>query len=294
MLDQLCALLTNAVAAALDVADADAAWATPAARSPAGRELTAEEMRQPAPQAGSWPGLGAPLTARWALWMMIEEVKALPALLKLDFTSYAADVLCRAVLESASLAWWLLDPDIDAQRRCARSFVYRLHAAKETKKAVEALELGPGEDRSGYGESVADVQQEIRDVGWNDVNESVMFDGNKESWLGYMDRTTKLVGNIWPQREFPYRILSAVAHAELPGLTRNLTPGQPGKSVPRPTPGPATALWLWQDSYLVLGALVFTADRAASFLGLDNQTETLRALIQYLDHTLPGLRPTGQ
>jgi len=293
MLDQLCALLTNAIAAVVDVADADAAWATPAAHSLAGRELTAEEMRRPEPRTGSWPWLGAPLTARWALWAMIEEAKALPALLRSDVTSYAADVLCRAVLESASLAWWLLDPDIDAQRRGARWLVYRLHSAKETEKAVQALELGPGEDQSGYGESVADVQQEIEDLGWSEARGSVMFGGNKESWLGYTDRAAKLVGNIWPQGGLPYRELSAVAHAELLGLTRHLIAMQAGTPRPRPAPGPATALWLWRDSYLVLGAQVLTADRAAGFLGLDSQAATLHALIQYLNRALPALRPTG-
>lgn len=293
MLDQLCALLTNAIAVALDVADADAAWATPAAQSRAGRELTAEEMRQPKPQTGSYPWLGAPLTARWALWVMTEEAKALPGLLKADATSYAADVLCRAVLETASLAWWLLDPDIDAQRRGARWLVYRLHTAKETEKAVKALELSPGEDRSDYGESVADVQKEIYSLGWRATSESVAFGDNKESWLQYTDRAAKLIRNIWPQDGLPYRMLSAVAHAELLGLARNFTSPRPGTSVPRPAPGPATVLWLWQDAYLVLGSLVLTADRASSFLGLDDQAATLHAFIQYLDRTLPALRPTG-
>jgi hypothetical protein len=292
MLDQLCTLLANAIAAALDVADVEAAWTAPAAHSPAGKELAAEEMRRPDPQAGSWPWLGAPTTARWALWVMIEEAKALPALLKPDVTSYAADVLCRAVLESASLAWWLLDPDIDAQRRSARWLVYRLHTAKETEKAVDALELDQGEDRSGYGESVADVRTEISGLGWSEVNGSVMFGGDREPWLRYTDRAEKLIGNIWPQSGLPYRMLSAVAHAELPGLTRNLISMQPDTSVPRLTPGPATVLWLWQDAYLVLGALVLTADRAASFLGLDNQVAALSALIQHLNRTLPALRPS--
>lgn len=140
---------------------------------------------------------------------------------------------------------------------------------------------------------LADVQEDIGGLGWSEVSGSVMFGGSKESWLGYTDRTAKLVGNIWPQGGLPYRVLSAVAHTELLGLTRNLTPMQPGTSVPRPATGSATALWLWQDSYLVLGALVLTADRAASFLGLDDQAATLHALIEYLNRTLPALRPTG-
>ena len=56
--------------------------------------------------------------------------------------------MSRAVLESSSLAWWLLDPSIGAQARLARALAYRLHTASETKKAVGHLGLGPEEDPS--------------------------------------------------------------------------------------------------------------------------------------------------
>ena len=200
-------------------------------------------------------------------------------------------MLCRGVLVAASLAWWLLDPDIDAQQRTARWLVYRLHSAKETAKTVNALELGPVEDASGYGESVADVRKEIGGLGWRESGQSVVFDGGKESWPGYTERAGKLVSAIWPQGDLPYRMLSAVAHAEVLGLARNLASQAPGVSAVRPVPGPAAEVWLWQDAYLVLGALVLSAGRAASFLGLDNQAATLNALTQHLNRTLSTLRP---
>lgn len=293
MLDRLRALLTCAVAAASDVAAADAAWEKPAAHSTARSELTAEEARRPEPFTGSWPWCGALLNARWAMGMMIEEAKSLSPLLAPDVTSYAADVLCRAVMESASVAWWLLDPDIDAQRRTARWLVHRLHAAREAAKLVDSLSLGTGEDRSGYGESVTEVHEAIKGLGWtcNDKEPSVTYGTDKEPWLRYTPRIETLACKIWPQAGLPYRILSAVAHAELPGLIRNLAPPQPGSTWPRPAPGPDAALWLWQDSYLVLGALVLTAGRAASFLGLDDQAVILDALTGYLNRALPALRP---
>ena len=51
----------------------------------------------------------------------------------------------------------------------------------------------------------------------------------------------------------PYAVLSAVAHAELVGLARNLpAPGTTGSSAARPPARPA-ADWarfrLWQDTY---------------------------------------------
>jgi hypothetical protein len=68
-----------------------------------------------------------------------------------DATSPAADVLCRAILETSSLAWWLLEPGLDARARLARSLVYQLHSAARTGKAIEALDLGPEDTRAGYG-----------------------------------------------------------------------------------------------------------------------------------------------
>jgi len=56
--------------------------------------------------------------------------------------------------------------------------------------------------------------------------------------------------------------------------------------------GPASAQWLRQDTYLVLGALVFSTDRAAAFLGLpEQQLAALDALVEQLDQRLPALRP---
>lgn len=90
-----------------------------------------------------------------------------------------------------------------------------------------------------------------------------------------------LVAKIWPQPKLPYAVLSAVAHGELLGLQRNLV-HSPGTSPGLRVNGhPGTAMWLWQDSYLVIGALVFSADRAAAFLGLHEQLAALHALTEH-------------
>jgi len=297
MLTELRVLLAKAITLGLAVADAGTAWNTPWAHSPAGAELAAEEARRPEPETGSWPWLAAPLIARWALQVAAAEATGFSTLLDPDSTSYAADVLCRGVLETSSLAWWLLDPDIGAERRLARSLVHRLHSAGQTEKAINALELGPEENRAEYGELVADVQQEIHALGWT-CNESCTRvslgddSASREPWLNYTERTASLVARIWPQPRLPYAVLSAVAHAELAGLQRNLTQPADQPRALRPAPGPASALWLWQDTHLVLGALVFSTDRAAAFLGLpEQQLAALHALVEQLDQRLPALRP---
>ena len=42
----------------------------------------------------------------------------------------------------------------------------------------------------------------------------------------------------------------------------------------------AAGFWLWHDTYLVLGALVLTAHRAASFLSLEDQIAALQNWIR--------------
>jgi hypothetical protein len=287
------------------VTDADAAWTTPWAHSQAGKELDDEERRRPEPQTGSWPWFGAPLVARLALQVAVEEAKGFLPVLGSDVTSYAADAVCRAVLESSSLAWWLLDPGIGAEARLARALAYRLHTAKETERAIAHLGLLPDEDPSEYGELPEAVGQDIRSLGpkwswhpsgtwvsWGDQQEQ------KQSWPHYSDRAVDLVRCIWPQEKMPYAVLSAVAHAELLGLARNLpAPDAEGSSAVgmlrdavRPVADPA-GFWLWHDTYLVLGALVFTAERAAAFLALDHQIAALNTWTGELDGTLPTLRP---
>jgi hypothetical protein len=296
MLDELRLLLSRAVAVVFGVADADTAWSTPWAHSGAGKELAVEEARRPAPHNGSWPWLAAPMIGRWALQVAAEEATGFSKVLEANTTSYAADVLCRSVLETASLAWWLLDPGIDGPQRTARSLVYRLHTARQTARAVDALDLESGDDRSGYGESVADVQSEITDPGWtsicNKYGVSVSFGATTESWPSYTERAARLIEKIWPQRDLPYAVLSAVAHAELLGLARNLTRLSPAMAGLRSGPGLDAAVWLWQDTYLVLGALVFTADRAASFLGLPDHLDAIHAVVEQLDERLLTLRPS--
>lgn len=307
--DRLRPLLTRTTALVLDVTDANTAWDTPWAHSPAGAELTAEEARRPGPQTGSWPWLIAPIAARLALRVAIEEAKGFSTTLASGTASYAADVLCRAVLESSSLAWWLLDPSIGAEARLARSLAYRLHTALETSKAIDHLGLGPDEDRSEYGELPEAVTQEIGCLGpnwswktWGRSGALVSWgeaEEEEQSWPSYTCRAEELVRDIWPQRKMPYAVLSAVAHAELLGLARNLAtpdvadrPRPAGGTDLRPV-GDPSGFWLWHDAYLVLGALVFTANRAAVFLGLKDQLTALRTWTGELNRTLPTLRPAA-
>ena len=292
MIGKLRLFLARTIDLVLEVTDPDAAWNTPSRYSQAGAELIAEESRRP--ETGSWPWLVAPIVARSALRVSVEEARGFRAVLEPGTTSYAAAVLCRAVLESSSLAWWLLDPALDSEKRLARSLLYRYRTAKRTKMAVGDLGLGPEEDESAYGELPEDVGEEIHRLGltveWKEVDGRRGLVCGEEHWLSYTDRVATLVHHVWPQPRVPYAVLSAVAHAELLGLARNLCPPSDEAQSLRPVPD-VSGIWLWHDTYLVLGALAFSAERAAIFLDAKDQVALLQAWKTELDHVLPALRP---
>jgi hypothetical protein len=281
-------LLASTISKARQLANANEAWETPAVSSLAGKEMAAEEARRPEPATGSWPWLLAPVLSRLALQTALEEAKGFLAVLARPGTSYVPDVLCRSVLETSSLAWWLLDPDIDSKTRLARSLSYRLYSAEQTKKGINALGLAPEDDPSELGELPEAVMEDIRGAQIPmDQSGRPLYSAN-ERRLGYTDRVASLVVKIWPQTKLPYAVLSAVAHAELVGLVRNIAQREPRLRV---APGVGTATWLWQDAYLVIGALLFTTERAAAFLGLGDELAALGEWMQESQRRLLDVRP---
>ena len=291
MFSQVRTLGTKTIALVVDVTDSPS-WDTPWQDSQAGEELAAEESR-PGRRWGSWPWLGALMIARLGLQVAVEEAKGFLAILDPKATSYAADVVCRAVLESSSLAWWLLDPDIGADKRLARCLAYRMGSAQRTLQAIEHLGLGPEEDRSEYGELPDDVAGEIACLGLThgkDPRGRPSCDG--EACPSYTDRVAALVGQVWPQQKISYALLSAVGHGEVLGLARSL--GQsPGEAKPRRwfPDAPSAAVWIWHDTYLVLTALTLSAERAARFLNLPEQVEALRRWGEGFTREMAALRP---
>jgi hypothetical protein len=204
--------LRSSLKAAIDVVrrvtDVDGPWETPFEESQAGAELLAEEARQ-AETTGSWPWLTSMMVARWALAVAIEEAKAMRRVIDIRTTSYGADVLCRSVLESSSLVWWLLDPDIGAEQRLARALLYRYSTAKQTQKASRHLGIGEDADRSAYGEMPDTVAEEARALGFG-IDRKHLTCG-ETALPNHTERVAALVEMVWPQHKLPYSMLSAVA-----------------------------------------------------------------------------------
>ena len=100
----LCPLLSTTLLLTREVAGAESAWTTPLVASRAGRELSAQEARADRP-TGSWPWLASLKIARWGLQVAIEVTGSFSVLLRHGGTSYAADGLCRMILEHTSLTF---------------------------------------------------------------------------------------------------------------------------------------------------------------------------------------------
>lgn len=295
MTAELRRLLASAIDEVMELVDWEQAWEAPLADSEAGSEMAAENASR---ETQCWPWLLAGMFSRSALQVAVEHAKGLRTVIAHDATSYPADVLCRGVLECCSLAWWLLEPQIGPERRLCRVLVYRLHTAWQTEQAVATLDIDAEEDRSEYGELPPAVEKEIADLGLDFRPKRANVKGGRprgpfscgeEKWLSYASRTEALVGCFWREPRMPYAVLSAVAHGELLGLSRTMT-WRGGERQSRPAVGDAE-LWLWHDAYLTLGAVIFTACRAAGWLGLRERLAALDALTGTLDDRLPKLRP---
>lgn len=292
---ELCRLLASATERVIELVDCEQVWDAPFADSEAGSEMAAENASR---DTECWPWLLAATFSRWALQVAVEQGRGLRAVIAQGASSYAAGLLCRGVLECCSLAWWLLEPQIGAERRLRRVLVYRLHTAWQTEHAVAALDRRE-EDRLEYGELPQAIEKEISDLGFdfspkrakaNDRRRPPgRFSCGEEVWPGSTQRVAALVKCFWPEPKLPYAVLSAVAHGELLGLSRSLT-WRDGESQPRPAAGDAD-LWLWHDAYLTIGAIIFAARRAAAWLGLHDRLAALDDLAGNLANRLTALRP---
>jgi hypothetical protein len=291
LVDELQRCITKTVAVVRALTDTASCWDTPLASSEAGLEMAAEES---AHVLGSWPWLVAPMVSRWALQIAAEEAEGLSVVICQGAIPFASAVLCRAVLEHTSLAWWLLEPNIGAQRRAVRAMAYRLRTAQYTAKAVSYLELDPSELRSDYGELPDQVTRELGGLGtdWTCSESSrwVSHGGVKETCPSYTDRVGSLVGALWAEPRLPYAMLSAVAHGELLGLMRGLPSPRLNSDVP-PVADPG-GVWFWHDAALAVGALTFSTSRAARFLGIRKQLKQAQDWVSELADFLKSSGPT--
>ncbi len=115
----------------------------PVVSSPAAREAADAEASAPgtARQVES-----ARRTADLFLFHASDHLVALGRLLQNGPTAFATTAVGRAGTEGASIAWWLLDPDITWRIRVARNLALRLHSLKEAATIPDAGSVRAAEE----------------------------------------------------------------------------------------------------------------------------------------------------
>lgn len=145
-----------------EVADIHSVLADPRAVPRPGSQAAAEmeaACRQPG-QDGSWGESPVRLAYTMAITnysAALEHARAVVMLMSGQFTALPASVLVRALVEAASQAWWLLEPDIGHANRVRRALALRYRSASEGEKAARADGIPPGEYHN-YTETKAQVE----------------------------------------------------------------------------------------------------------------------------------------
>lgn len=203
----------------------------PAPGSAADRELSATQ-ELPAKQ-GTW-GDG-PLQLAYGTALIyyqaaLEQVGAVAQLMSGEYSAVPAGVLARAVAETASQAWWLLEPDIGGKRRVQRLQALRFRSACEGEKAANAD--GSTADQYGwYIETIDAVMRYSRALGLEDPGRDgrVYFCGKER-----LMTPSRRVPAMFAEVDIPsvYHLQSGYPHGELFALRQGFELSDEGGCLP--------------------------------------------------------------
>jgi hypothetical protein len=190
--------------------------------SPGAEELQGAE-RQPRPAAGTWGE--EPVREAYALAILNYQVALdhAAAIAVLTHSAVSASVLARALVEAASQAWWLLEPEIGHVKRVARSAALRYRSAAEGEKAAKADGV-PASEYPGYTETKEQVEQFAHDLGLG----ALSIDRSKQ-WTVYvcgserLPTPSKRVEMFFSGIDLPsvYPDFSGYSHSEVFALLRD-------------------------------------------------------------------------
>ena len=111
------------------------------------------------------------------------------------------------MLESCSLASWLLDPRVDARTRVGRVFAIRHEGMEQQLKCIRA-DGGDDNDLQPTMKRIEKVEQDALELGYSPI---VNAKGRRVGIGQKMPSATEVI-KLMLDEEVMYRILSAVAH----------------------------------------------------------------------------------
>jgi hypothetical protein len=219
--------LLEEAAAQVDTWIGDGLW-TFEPRSPAAIEVANTEVRTDGTPWGDRPVRSAYQLGQMAAKFTVEMAGCIATLVRAGRAAPGIEALTRTSLESASVVWWLFEPDINARQRVCRMQLLRRNSGKELEKATKAV----GGDLSiNAHESIPAVEAYGKALGLQPfAKNGDELEG--ETRLGYTARVKSFIDEVGYQGA--YNIYSGVAHAELTGLWRLLkqTDTQPDTQAP--------------------------------------------------------------
>ena len=152
------------------------------------------------------------LVTAWSIATMLiesggEHVTAFVKMITEPMEPIACWTCVRSMLESCSLASWLLDPRINARTRVGRVFALRYEGMEQELKFIRA-DGGSGEDLQSLEKRSDEVEQVALKLGYPPI---VNKKGKRLGIGQKMPSATEVVGLMLDEEEM-YRLLSAVTH----------------------------------------------------------------------------------
>jgi len=136
-----------------------------------------------------------------------EHVTVLARAMTEPITPFACLTCVRSMLESASIAAWLFDPKVDAQKRVGRAFAHRYEGLEEQVKFGRAANIPPDELKKAE-DRVDKVDQDAVALGLPIIRDR---NGKRIGIAERMPSATDIIKLVLDE-ECAYRLLSAVAH----------------------------------------------------------------------------------
>jgi hypothetical protein len=140
------------------------------------------------------------------------------------------DACCRASIESAAKAYWIVDPSVTAHDRACRGLLEHLHSALQAERLAKAMGWGQPVNELGISEASSDLEAKLTELGvsitWNRDRTIPTLDGitrpSISSQITSLVHATPYSGD----KRMVYNLMSASAHATLYGILRVYTPGE--------------------------------------------------------------------
>lgn len=144
-----------------------------------------------------------------------EHVTVLVRAMTEPITPFACWTCVRSMLESASIAAWLFDPEVDAQQRVSRAYAHRYEGLEEQVKFGRAANVPPDELRQ-LEELLDKLEQDAVSLGFPVIRDR---NGRRIGIAERMPSATDIIRAVLDD-ECAYRMLSAVAHAHTWAMIR--------------------------------------------------------------------------